>query len=41
MRTAANGGIAAIAVDWGYRRMAGTPGVTVVADVASLRKALL
>ena len=36
MRTAANGGIAAIAVDWGYRRMAGTPGVTVVETVSEL-----
>ena len=30
METAANGGIASVAVSWGYRPMKGTPGLTVV-----------
>ena len=30
MKTAANGGIDAIAVSWGYRPMKGLPGLTVV-----------
>lgn len=30
MKTAANGGISAIAVTWGYRHMKGTPGLTTV-----------
>ena len=41
MQTAANGGIAAIAVDWGYRPMAGTPGLTVAETVQDLEKLLL
>ena len=40
MKTAANGGIDAIAVTWGYRSMQGFPGVTVVDDAAALAAAL-
>lgn len=36
MKTAANGGIAAIAVTWGYRPMQGFPGVTVVNSAEEL-----
>ena len=41
MQTAANGGIARIAVNWGYRPMKGTPGLTVVETVAQLEALLL
>ena len=41
MKTAANGGIDAIAVTWGYRPMDGFPGVTVVTSPAALFEALL
>ena len=41
MQTAANGGIDRIAVDWGYRPMKGTPGLTVVETVGELRSLLL
>ena len=36
MKTAANGGIDRIAVDWGYRSMKGTPGLTVVESAEEL-----
>ena len=36
MKTAANGGIAAVAVTWGYRPMRGFPGVTVVDSAEEL-----
>lgn len=40
MKTAANGGIDRIAVDWGYRSMKGTPGLTVVESAEELLKIL-
>ena len=40
MKTAENGGIASIAVSWGYRPMKGTPGLTVV-DTAEELNGLL
>lgn len=40
MKTAANGGIAAIAVTWGYRPMKGLPGLTVVDTVEELMERL-
>lgn len=36
MKTAENGGIASIAVSWGYRPMKGTPGLTVVETAEEL-----
>lgn len=36
MKTAQNGGIKGIAVSWGYRSLAGTPGLTVVSSVEEL-----
>ncbi len=41
METAANGGIAGIAVGWGYRNMKNTPGLTVAETVEELQKLLL
>lgn len=41
MKTAANGGIAAIAVSWGYRPMKGLPGLTVVDSAEELMNQLL
>ena len=41
MKTAANGGIAAIAVSWGYRPMKGLPGLTVVDSAEELMDQLL
>lgn len=40
MKTAANGGIASVAVSWGYRPMKGTPGLTVVDTVEELTEIL-
>ena len=40
MKTAANGGIAAIAVTWGYRPMKGLPGLTVVDTPEELMESL-
>ena len=40
MKTAANGGIASIAVSWGYRPMKGTPGLTVVDTAEELTELL-
>ena len=40
MNTAANGGIAAIAVTWGYRPMKGTPGLTTVDTAEALMEKL-
>lgn len=40
MKTAANGGIDRIAVDWGYRSMKGTPGLTVVDSAEELLEIL-
>ena len=40
METAVNGGIRGVAVNWGYRNMKNTPGVTVVASVEELQKIL-
>ena len=40
MKTAANGGIASIAVSWGYRPMKGTPGLTVVDSAEELTEIL-
>ena len=41
MKTAANGGIAAIAVSWGYRPMKDYPGLTVVDSAEELMNQLL
>lgn len=38
METAVNGGIRGVAVNWGYRNMKNTPGVTVVESVEELQK---
>ena len=40
MKTAVNGGIASIAVSWGYRPMKGTPGLTVVDTAEELTELL-
>lgn len=40
MKTAQNGGIEGIAVSWGYRSLAGTPGLTVVSSVEELEALL-
>lgn len=41
MATAANGGIPAIAVSWGYRDLHGTPGVQIAESVEELRDFLI
>lgn len=40
MKTAENGGIRGIAVSWGYRPMAGTPGLTVVDSAEEIFSAI-
>ena len=40
MKTAENGGIASVAVSWGYRPMKGTPGLTVVETAEELTEIL-
>lgn len=40
MRTAANGGIPGIAVDWGYRSLRGTPGISIACTADELLESL-